>query len=179
MSHADLTVYRTRLPGVLQLWQHLAHADDAWNTEVKAALSELDMAGRKVIVDEYTGAIIGVEHDGGDPPAGWRVHRKLGHLVPNRSITAGKRIDQVLDRLRRPDVRDRLPGMPRQHWGGPALLTCGVAVHEDEHGPALYATWPGSIPDELVDGEIWERLRLSVYYAVLEAEEDAKAGAVS
>jgi hypothetical protein len=48
-----------------------------------------------------------------------------------------------------------------------------------ENDSALYVTWKHAPPADWVDTVIWERVPLSEYYAVVEAEESAAALSVS
>ncbi|MDP4501017.1 hypothetical protein [Nonomuraea turcica] len=169
MSHTDLTIYRTTSPAVLQRWHDTENAIEAWGKQVEAALAELGMGDRTIYYDQVSGRITGISTEADDIPDGWRMDRRTYHLVPRLTSKAGKAIGAKLDSLRRPDPRD-LPGMPKHAFAGLSFLTCGLAFM----GGALYAQWSKPIPEHNVDLATWERVKLSEYYAVLEAHEAAK-----
>ena len=172
---SGLTVYRSTHPDALRRWHATTEAMDAWSEKMQATLITLGVDGREVWYDQVSGRIIGLGHTGGDDvPEGWRVDARTGYLVPRRSTKAGKQIAAVLDGMRRPDPR-ALPGMPAQVMAGVHFLTCGL----EYMGGALYVRWSRPIPEKLVDSAIWERIKLSEYYAALEAhqaQEAAEAG---
>ncbi|MFI7449578.1 hypothetical protein ACIBQX_18925 [Nonomuraea sp. NPDC049714] len=167
MNERDLTVYRTTNADVLKRWHETAKAREAWGEQMKAFLAEHGFGKRQVWTINITGYIAGIEHDDGDVPEGWRIDR-YGRLVPRRSTKAGKAIAAKLDALRQPDPRASLPGMPGECLVSLALLTCGLRVIDD----ALFATWSQPIPEERVDLDIWERIKLSEYYAAIEADDE-------
>lgn len=167
---SDLTVYRSTKPDVVQRWLDARDAVNAWSDKLKTALADLGLAGRDAFYNEITGRIEGIGYDGGYVPDDWRVDRRTGYLVPRLTTKAGKTIDATLVGLLRPDPRN-LPGMPRQVYVSLNRLTCGV----EEIGGALYVKWSQPIPEDDVDLTVWERIKLSAYYAVLEARDDAEA----
>lgn len=165
----DLTVYRSANPEVLRRWHTTKDAVEAWGDKLKAAIEDLGLGDRQVYYDQITGRIMGVLHDDGEIPAGWRIDRRTGYLVPKLTTKAGKEIGARLTALRRPDPRDLL-GMPKHVFVDLSLLTCGLRLMDG----ALYVHWSKPIPEDEVDLTLWERVRLSEYYAVVEREEAAE-----
>lgn len=172
---ADLTIYRSTHPDALAAW-HAAHqlAKDIGRRR-RALLDQLGFEGRQALIAEHR--IIGVEHrtEHGPIPDGWRRDRATdGAIVPDRRRGPGKKLGKQLDGLTIPDLRKRLPGgMPEMVWN----LADGK-VHSPGFafmGGALYVEW-GCDPEKVersatLAPEIWERVKLSEYYAVVEREE--------
>ncbi|MEU8040924.1 hypothetical protein [Streptosporangium sp. NPDC049078] len=167
----NLTVYRTTNPDILATLHTTLAAIEEWQPKVEALMETLGVGGRKIWYDAVTGQVLGVSRDG-DIPEHWRYDQRTGYLMPRRSTKQGKAIGARLDAMRRPDPR-ALKGMPSQTFAAaePALLTCRV----DEMGGALYVTWSAPIHEREVDLSLWQRVKLSEYYAVLEAQEAAQA----
>jgi hypothetical protein len=169
-------VYRSTHPDVLTHWQRTASAEaqQAWLDKVNAAIADLGFPGRRFATSNET-RVIGVEHPTDEPiPAGWRRDRRLpSAIVPARRYSAGKKIGERLDALSRPDPRKALPGgMPEiaLNKAESVFLYAGVT----RHGDAVYVTYSGDIDKSYrvhIDPRVWESVRLSEYYAVLEAEE--------
>lgn len=175
------TAYRSTHPTVLAAWRATQEQADEIVRQRKALLDELGFTGRPVLV--HGQRIIGVGHldEHGPVPDGWRRDRDTADvIVPDRRRAAGKALAARLDALTMPDPRRDLPscGMPeaassaprgRMYWPGMQLL-----------GDAVYVTW-GCDPERVeengqVDPAVWERVRLSEYYAAVEATEAAEAG---
>lgn len=169
MSTADLTVYRSTDPEVLRRWHDTKAAVEAWGDKLKAALHDLGMGDRQVWYDQISGRLMGLARGEGETPDGWRIDRRTGYLVPRLTTKAGKEIGAKLSALRRPDPRD-LIGMPKHVFVSLSLLTCGLKLLDG----ALYVHWSQPIPEDEVDLTLWERVRLSEYYAVVEREEAAE-----
>lgn len=171
MANRDLTVYRASTPAALAAWHATADAREKWANQMTAFLAEHGFGERSVYV-AHTGRVLGVQHiDGEEIPDAWRLDARTGYLMPRLTKRAGRLIDARLNELIQPDPRDAMPGMPKTCSVSLALLTCGLELI---HG-ALYATWSLPIPDDQVDLAVWERLKLSEYYAVLEREDERKA----
>lgn len=168
MSDRDLTVYRSFRPEVIQHCRDAQDAVAAWGERLKAALTELGMGKRTVWTNDLTGWIVGLDHDGDNVPDGWRVDRPTGYLKPRLATKTGKAIATKLDGLSKPDPGVGLPGMPGECFVGLGLATCGLRLMKG----ALYATWSVPIPVDRVDLTIWQPVKLSEYYAVLELEGD-------
>jgi hypothetical protein len=172
---ASKVVYRTSHPDALAAWHSAAAAREAWADQMKAFLDEHGFGNRSVYIG-HSGRVLGINHEQGDDvPDGWRVDSRTGHLMPRLAKKAGKAIDARLAELHQPDPRDAMPGMPKECFVSLALLTCGLALIEG----ALYATWSRPIPEDQVDLTVWERIKLSEYYAAVEAQQDVpqEAGA--
>jgi len=168
---SDKTVYRSSHSDVLAAWHAAADAREKWADQMTAFLADYGFGSRSVYVS-HSGRVLGVEHmDGEEVPDGWRVDTRTGYVMPRRASKAGKKIGARLGELNQPDPRDAVPGMPRDCFVSLAMLTCGLEIV----GGALYATWSRPIPEDQVDLAIWERVKLSEYYAVLEARDDETA----
>jgi hypothetical protein len=169
-EYATKTVYRTSNPEALAAWHTAAAARDAWAVQMKAFLDEHGFDSRSVYVG-HSGRVLGISHEQGDDvPDGWRVDSRTGYLMPRLAKKAGKAIDARLSELIQPDPRDAMPGMPKECFVSLAMLTCGLEVIDE----ALYATWSRPIPEDEVDLAVWQPVKLSEYYAVLEAREAAQ-----
>lgn len=178
---ADLAVYRSTHQDVLAIW-HSAHeqAKDIGRKR-RALLDELGFEGRQALIAEHN--IIGVEHrqEDGPIPEGWRRDsRTAGAIVPDRRRAVGKKLGKRLDGLTMPDLRKIMPGgMPHMVWN--------LAVNKlhwpgfEFMGGALYVKWgcdPAQVERaETLDLEVWERVKLSEYYAAVEREAEAVADA--
>ncbi|TYK45208.1 hypothetical protein [Actinomadura decatromicini] len=165
-------VYRSTHPDVLDHWRNTgsAEAQQAWRARVEETLTDLGLAGCRLVLKGET-RVVGVEYDG-EPPEGWRRNRDLaGSIAPARRTAVGKEIGKRLDDLRRPDPRRDLPGgMPDVAFAKHTFMRCGIAPH----GDAVYVTWPDEIDKgdgSYIDPNVWDRIKLSEYYALLEAEE--------
>ncbi|MDX3111546.1 hypothetical protein [Nonomuraea angiospora] len=168
MPDRDLTVYRTTAANAIIAWHTAATARDTWAKDMQEFLEEHGLGDRSVYIS-HGGRPLGVTNDDGqDVPEGWRVDSRTGYLMPRLKTKAGKQIDARLAELWQPDPRDSMPGMPRECWISMALLTCGLQIIDN----VLYATWSRPIPEEHVNLTIWERMKLSEYYRVLEATGD-------
>lgn len=173
MNDTDLTIYRTTNPDVLQRWHQVNNDMDGWQKQVETTLEAMGMGGRSIYYDQVSGRVTGVGHNDGETiPDGWRQDRRNDHLVPRLTTKAGKAAGAKLDALRRPDPRD-LKGMPKHAFAGLSFLTCGLAFMDG----ALYVRWSKPIREQEVDLTIWERVKLSAYYAVVEAHDAGSDGA--
>ncbi|MGR6922608.1 hypothetical protein ACU635_50855 [[Actinomadura] parvosata] len=166
------TVYRSFAPKVLAHWRDAEAAVVAWRQKVRVTLAELGVDDRNAMVNSLTGVIVGLDH-AGEPPEGWRLDGRTGYIVPRLNTKAGRLIGAALDELRRPDPREALPGMPKDCRVGNRLRMCAVRPMKG----ALYATWGGPIPERVVDLTLWQPVKLSEYWAVVELEESEAADA--
>jgi hypothetical protein len=168
---ATKTVYRTTNPDAVAAWHSAAAAREKWGEQMKAFLAEHGFGDRTVYVS-HSGRVLGVEYiDGEDVPDGWRVDRRTGYLMPALAKRAGKLIDARLAELVQPDPRDAMPGMPKTLFVSLAMLTCGLELIDG----VLFATWSRAIPEDQVDATVWEPVKLSAYYAAVEARDEAEA----
>lgn len=167
MSELDKTVYRTTNADVLKRWHDTNAAVTEWAKTLEIALEEMGVGGRMAFYDQVSGRVIGVAAHGGPIPEGWRRDRSHDRIVPARSTKPGKAIGARLDALRRPEVRD-LPGMPKHAMPGLCLLTVGL----EEIDGVVYAKWSRPISEDEVDLAVWERVKLSEYFRVLEEQQE-------
>lgn len=187
----DLTVYRSRDPRVLAVIESFEAEQKEWTEKAKSLLADLGFVDRNWMVTHhsYGMSITGVgprESDNENPPTGWRLVDRGGLvLTPDKRRKSGKEAQARIDACRPPEhPRVRLPGMPPSHFGPGHIYYPNLSEHGDG---AIYVEWSTrslpEIPAGGQDGErsrhgvylaIWARVKLSEYYAVLEAEE-AKA----
>jgi hypothetical protein len=183
MPNDDKIVYRSTHPDVLAHWDKTGSADAqrAWRERVQEAIAELGFPGRRVATTDGFEAIevTGVEHpDGEDIPIGWKRTKKLaGAIEPDKRRAAGKRAAERLAKLTAPNPRRKLPGgMPSMSFIGHRLARPGIG----RYGDAVYVTWSRELEDSEarnIDPAVWERVKLSEYYAALEQHDEAKTNA--
>ncbi|REF00240.1 hypothetical protein [Thermomonospora umbrina] len=171
-------VYRSTHPDVLAHWDRAGSADaqTAWRARVDQVIADLGFPGRRFATsDGLRGVkVTGVEHPKDEPvPAGWRRDGSLpGAITPDRRRRLGKEVAERLDGLAAPNPRRDLPGgMPDVAFSSLRLMRPGVA----RLGDAVVVTWSAEIDSgdaEHIDPAVWERIRLSEYYAAVEAEQD-------
>lgn len=167
----DLVVYRSTHPDVLASIEAYRAAMVTWQAAAAALLTELGFTDRGFVVATAFGFrwITGVEYRDGDCiPDGWRrVERgKSQGLVPDKRRKVGKKAHARMEDTQPPaDLRASLPGMPGEQLIGGASLTPALR----EMAGAVWVSWRNEVSG--VDPEIWERVKLSEYYALLEAEE--------
>ncbi|GAA3958327.1 hypothetical protein GCM10023085_45950 [Actinomadura viridis] len=167
-------VYKSAHPDVLAHWENTAStsAQRQWRETVEETIADLGFLGRRFATQGST-RVIGVEHpQDEDIPEGWRRDRSLPEaIVPALRTSAGRKIDARLATLTRPDPRKDLPGgMPEVGFDMRRFAYPGVA----KHGDAVYVTWsidPAVSDADKIDPAVWQRIKLSEYYAALEAEE--------
>jgi hypothetical protein len=166
-------VWRTTNPDVVGLIVAWTGADRAFRDKVLGLLAELGLSDRQPYVRTW-GAwggddqLIGIMARGDLPSADWR--RDGDAFVPRRGSKAQKALSDRFNEIKRPDFRKDIPGMPSNHFSG-----CGVvAPGAERHGDALYVLWSTDQVEPKVDTTIWERIKLSEFYAVRELE-DAEA----
>lgn len=177
---ADPVVYRSTNAAVLAHWEAAtgAEAQQAWRDRVDAALAELGFAGRRAIVATYLSGteVTGVEHPASEPiPLGWRPYPGVGATArsairPKRSTKDGKAAAETLAALTRPNPRAGMPGgMP--HVASSAVGMAFMRAAMQLMDGALYVRWPEEPADvdlRRIDTKVWERVRLSEYYAARE-----------
>jgi hypothetical protein len=183
MTETDKIVYRSTHPDVLAHWQNTASAEaqSVWREKVNKTLADLGFPGRRFATsDGFDDChVVGVEHpEGEDIPAGWRRHKDLPvAITPDKRRAAGKRAVERLAAIPRPNPRKKLPGgMPHVGFGISRFLKAGIA----RYGDAVYVTWSGELEKgdaSNIDPAVWERVKLSEYYAAREQHEAAKTDA--
>lgn len=173
---AERTVYRSTHPDALAAVQNAQDGHRAAEAARRALLDELGFTGRRGLITDQ--ALIGVEHrpEDGPIPPGWRRDRRTDNaIVPDKRKAVGKAIwARLQDRaLRSPNLRAMLPGgMPQRALDFDAGRSYEPGIRMIDG--AVYVTW--SADPELIergdkiDPETWERIKLSVYCAAVEAE---------
>jgi hypothetical protein len=166
---SDLAVYRTADPSVLDTYAAAQAALLAYSQTMAETLERLGAGSwpRMISTGYRPGRLLGLKPSGGDVPAGWRVDARSMLAVPDLRTTAGREARKALDAIRYPgDPRHSLPGMPSEVMVPGHLLTCGCT----RIGGVLYVTWTGDPAGAArIDSALWERCRLSEYYAAVEA----------
>lgn len=178
----DPVIYRSTAPEALDHYQGVLDTIAVVRQRREDFIAELGMPGRK-IAQMGGGAgykMTGVQHlpEHGDIPTGWKLDRDLsGCIKPDTRTAPGRRIAKRMEELTLPTARKDLPGgMPEMVWdmeGGP-MARPGVQRMEG----AVYVRWPFD-PEQAdkglkIDPEVWERVKLSDYYAVVERNENAE-----
>lgn len=175
MTNTREVVFRMRDHAAAQklIADHKARYD-AWREDLRKVFADHGLEGKNPLMETGLGnpRVTGAERV--DPiPAGWKVKGKTRPdvIVPDKRLKAGREAAEILATLAQPDPRADLPGgMPFFCFGGVGLLTCGL---RDMAG-TVWVNWSGEAKAfEDVDPEVWERVKLSVYYAALEADEAA------
>lgn len=187
----DLIVYRSAHPDVLAAVERYRADYDAWRTRAKDLLRNLGFEDRTWFVTTaiHSWHLVGVTDDGGqEPPSGWRrtVKNDQAVLVPDKRRAYGKHIARQLDECAPPaGPQTRLPGMPGDHLGRGRLFMPGLR----EMQGAVWVTWGCAVPENEADGPgaahqatavdlgVWERVRLSAFYAAIEQQDDEQDGA--
>lgn len=171
----DKTVYRSTHPDALAHEDGYKAAHANWKKRVDEALVELGFPASRNIAMRGD-RVTGIEHPDSEPvPDGWRRDPKLSSsITPFRSRKRGREIAAVLDGLTRPDPRRGLPGgMPHVAMAKGRMLFMHPGLRRV--GDAVFVVWSAE-PDDgdmrHLDPAIWERIKLSEYYAAVEAAEE-------
>ena len=175
----DQTVYRSSHPATLATWHDTHKLADEIGERRRALLDALGFEGRTALVNDRR--LVGVEHreQHGPIPEGWRHDPSVsGAIVPDRRRKVGKDVGKKFDELTLPDLRRSLPGgMPEMAIGDGKAHWPSIALIAD----AIYVKWRCD-PEKVergnrIDPEMWQRIKLSEYYAVVEAAQaDGEAG---
>jgi hypothetical protein len=169
VSGADKTVYRTERPEVVALrgkWSD-AHREMCARRDCFLSEHAPEGAAAQIVEGVWGRMMVGISLDGraDEVPDGWRLDPRQGFLVPRRNTRRGKTIVEALGKVRMANPRDDLPGMPSLHWAGRSFAWPAVEFH----GEAMYVVWGGGGPPaEEIDSDVWERVRLSEWYAMVE-----------
>jgi hypothetical protein len=191
----DLTAYRSTHPDVLAVIEQYRADIKQWHADSDALLKELGFTDRSFMVCTSMGRrwITGVEYRDGDPvPTGWRVWKdRSGQntLTPHKARKAGQAATAKIQSCPVPDLpQSHLPGMPGDRICNGAWRSPGLR----EMAGAVYVTWAADpLPEIPADGPereahlgdvdrrirlnndvdlaYWERVKLSEYYAAVEA----------
>lgn len=178
---SDPVVYRSENPGVLAAWKGACAAISEYVRQTQAVLDRAGLAGRSVWRSSNGwdwGKVRGISAEGGTPE-GWRMAAGKDYAVPDMRTSAGRKVKAALDAVPHPgEPTQRLIGMPADVLAGAGRIwTPDVRVL----GGAVWAEWDldpeahetsFSSPSTAVDSSLWQRARLSEYYA---AREDAEA----
>jgi hypothetical protein len=177
---SDPIVYRSEDARVLTAWKGACEAITEYVRQTQAVLDAAGLTGRPVY--RSTGAWswgevrgIGLGDDGA--PDGWRVSPGAAYAVPNLRTAAGRKVRDALKAIKHPgEPVQKLPGMPANVITGMSgmVRTPDVRVL----GEAVWAEWDTD-PEKCemsfsgrstaVDYQMWERVKLSEYYAAREA----------
>lgn len=197
-----LTVYRSTRTEVLAAVAKYRAAMKDWHRDAETLLTELGFPGRHFIVSTGMGQrwISGVEYHDDDPiPDGWRLRwfRETAVLVPHRGTNLGRAAAAKVQGCPVPNLPQAdLPGMPGDRiFDDSRMRSPGLR----EMAGAIWISWgatglpeiPADGPEreehlgddeqqrrvrlaDHVDLAIWERVKLSAYYAAVEAQEEAQ-----
>lgn len=192
----DQTAYRSSHPEVLIAWHQYIGLRDAFHRHMDALRAEypkhraegVTVGGDRLL---FRCLSENPEKPAEPPPGPWRSEwvKPLYAIgwVPDRRTKAGKDLDQ---HVRAADVRHELalPGLPTQVETDRRGTTPGSTVwavpglHFTESidaAPVIYALYDatheqvakGGWSRETLDETMWERIKMSEYYAAIEAEE--------
>lgn len=170
-------IYRSADPEVLAAWDQAAQTYRDYCDRRKEQLAAWGLPGHPVYVSRsvFGNVMRGIDKQGlSVAPPGWRTERNKGYLVPSRTTKAGKKIAVEFDALvRLPDVRAALEpfGMPAHQWEGNRITAYAARRDQDE----IWIRWEDVRADELdekVDHSRWMQVKLSEYYAMVEAGND-------
>lgn len=178
----DLVVFKTCNEEVLASFHEAVVQHRAWADAIQTFAKEVHPDAKPMVRRENFGG--GDRFDGVsvvDPaPEGWRVkNQRTGApiMVPRLSTKAGKAWNKRLAEVSRaPDVRASLPGMPDGaltgfSWIAPAIEESdGYLWVKWSHDP-MDADLGWSSKHKSVDFSIWERVKLSEFYAMTERQE--------
>ncbi|MFI6496840.1 hypothetical protein [Nonomuraea typhae] len=166
---SDKVVYRSTHPEVLAAWEAKKQKMTDVYEQRRKLLDELGFEGRPALITDTQ--IHGVQFAGADIPAGWRADYQFGNaIIPNKRTKIGKQIAKRFEELHTPNPR-ALVGMPGTDVELGRWAECGLR----EMDGALFVTWPRPIDEKRIDLDRWERVKLSEFYATVEAHEAAQA----
>lgn len=178
MSARDLSVFRTSRTDLIALHTQWVDEQKSWNAKLHAFKKKHRPSKKHTdlyTIDSFSGRHIagfGAQpEDYREPPEGWKVDRKRGLLTPLKKTAKGKAIAAAMEAVVLRDFRRDLEGLPngpvmRATDAGMALLHPGIELH----GETIYCVWGTNEPPEM-DADIWESVKLSEYYAAVEADE--------
>ena len=181
----DPVIYRSRTPEVPAAWKAACEALSAYIAATQAILDEAGFAGWPAFRNNGSwsyGKIAGIGvPDSEEMPDGWRAAKHCA--VPDKRTKAGREMQARLDAVKHPGaLTGHLPGMAADVLNGMS----GYIVSPDIRvlGESVYAEWSAD-PERAevsfsnrttqVDHDLWERVKLSDYYAEREAEDERRA----
>lgn len=162
-------VYRSTAPQIVEYWAELQRRNEAFTAHVDAVLDDYPQH-KAAIQRQYGGGrnLFGLFGDE-DPGKPWKYSRRDGCWVPNGRSTAGKALKERLASVC--FRRTAVPGMPGGYFSERAGVMYDPGQFHD--GKALWVFW--GVAPELVEAEkgfdpaLWERGKLSEYWAAKEA----------
>lgn len=182
----DPVIYRTSNPDVIADYKKVGEEYLEWCDRCVAFAESIHPDANPMKSSDFGGERFGGLTVVKPIPEGWRVQKQTGWLadimVPRRANSKhGKKIakdvEQQYDALREaPNVRKTLTGMPSYLFLGLSGQAPGVVLYDD----TLYVDWNEDALQMLekeVDTSIWERVKLSDYYAIKEAHNREEANA--
>lgn len=160
------TAFRSAHPDVLGAWQRAMDGLDEWTERMVDAEERL---GRQLfcLYRDFRRQVhvVGIEHRPDENiPAGWHLHSSQHYLIPESpeaisliaSLAAPAPIERALERF----------GVQSFHHADEEIFFPGV----QRLGDALYVTWATDTGWD--GGSCFEPIRVSAYYAALEASSD-------
>lgn len=177
-------VYKSGHRTVLEAVGEWRKARQAFSDDLHAFVTRHIGEGRSGLVVNGVKEIrfVGVERLRGEkePPSElWRADDRNG-WVPRRTTKAGKQLAAEMAAITAPDLFGTLPGMPREYWDvlqpdcSHKVFTPGFRVSDAE---VVWVTWGTARmlddPKWNVDDQLWERAKLSEYYAAIEADDES------
>lgn len=168
---------------------------ESWTLERKAwsdalyAIAE-EVVGEHSFMSWRAGSFAGLPWSKKDvPPTGWKLARGKPYLVPDKRLKAGKDWAKRIDGLPKVSEAARCDGQPGCVFH--AAPNAGAYMHSPQYhrftddGP-LFMIWSCDCGKEgekeysiaaHVDSAIWESVKLSEFYAEVEAEKERNAAA--
>lgn len=170
-KHDELVVYATESELVHAAVHLHSQAMQAWHSKAVAWAKEVDpnYERRTVTTD---GTWLGLEYnDAWKTPKGWRLvrpERGCPYITPHKKSLVGlEALRRMRTDLKHPgDLRAALPGMPSMAIVNHRWLTPGLEFY----GQTICVIW--ATDPQLGAHEPWERIKLSEYYALKEAEDE-------
>lgn len=166
----DKTIYRTTDERNTSLWAKWQDENIEYCASRDAFLAEWAPDGCSLMLSSGFGGErplgVSVEGYNNEVPDGWRLDRKHWILLPYRKTPRGKKIAAAMEALQWRDHRSDLIGMPSHLFTGWAWCVPGIEMHDG----AMFAIWPDEGPTEGIDLAIWEPVKLSEWYAMIEGE---------
>jgi hypothetical protein len=164
------TIYRSSHPDVLAAWDKARDDEDAYNQRLATQMKAWGFDHTKIYVSSSAwGAprLMAIVHHG-ELPTGWRNEggRDSGRIVPYRK---NKELAAQFDALViMPSVRKALrsEGMPDHAFRSLSVTAPGISRRDD----TVWVHWRDVEPEGV--GDKWERVKLSDFYAMVEAGND-------
>ena len=180
---SELVVYKSAIPIVLRAWEQATSDYTDWSTGIFTFAKDVHPDAKPIVGSAWgDDRLMGLSVV--DPlPDGWRVVKsRRGHdfMIPKQNTKVGKTANVMFEAVRKaPQVLSMLPGMPSVVFAKGSSYTPGTLTMDG----VLYVSW-GCDPNDSdlgfskvdkVDTDLWERVKLSEYYAAKEANESVPA----